>query len=332
MGKVTIKDVAREAGVSISTVSNALNDVDVLRPETKTHILEVAERLRYVPNLNGRNLKAGATKVIGIFVPYITGPYMGGLADAMASQCREAGYELNVFVTQQRSSIMTNLLGGRMDGAVMMHSPLSTRQEKQLQEEQIPMVYLNKEIAGEYQSGVCFNSYQAGRMAADYMYQIGVEEPGFITGPITYAYDSSERARGFLDGLKEHNMELKKEFIWQGYFSREASYKTMKEYMEQQKGEPILPQAIFASNDLSAIGCMEALTESGISIPDTVKLIGCDDIELGRYMKPSLTTIRTNFAEQGIAAVDRLLHMIQGETQGEMQKLPCYLIERESTL
>ncbi len=332
MGKVTIKDVAREAGVSISTVSNALNDVDVLRPETKAHILEVAERLHYVPNLNGRNLKAGATKVIGIFVPYITGPYMGGLADAMASRCREADYELNIFVTQQRSSIMTNLLGGRMDGAVMLHSPLSSRQEKQLQEEQIPVVYLNKEIAGEYQSGVCFDSYQTGKMAADYMHSIGITEPGFITGHIMYAYDSSERARGFLDGLKEHKMELKKEFIWQGYFSREASYQTIKEYMEKQTGEPKLPQAIFASNDLSAIGCMEALTECGISIPETVKVIGCDDIELGRYMKPSLTTIRTNFAEQGIAAVESILHMLHENPMGEIHKLPCDLVERESTL
>lgn len=332
MGKVTIKDVAREAGVSISTVSNALNDVDVLRPETKAHILEVAERLHYVPNLNGRNLKAGATKVIGIFVPFITGPYMGGLADAMASQCREAGYELNVFVTQQRSSIMTNLLGGRMDGAVMMHSPLSTRQEKQLQEEHIPMVYLNKEIAGEYQSSVCFDSYQAGRIAADYMYEMGIEEPGFVTGPITFAYDSSERARGFLDGLKEHKMELKKEFIWQGAFSRETTYQVMKEFIEQQKGEPNLPRAIFAANDLSAIGCMEALTECGISVPETVKVIGCDDIELGRYMRPSLTTIRTNFAEQGITAVDSILRMIQESPQGEVHKLSCCLVERDSTL
>ncbi len=332
MGKVTIKDVAREAGVSISTVSNALNDVDVLRPETKAHILEVAERLHYVPNLNGRNLKAGATKVIGIFVPYITGPYMGGLADAMASRCREADYELNVFVTQQRSSIMSNLLGGRMDGAVMLHSPLSTRQEKQLQEEQIPMVYLNKEISGEYQSGVCFDSYQTGRMVADYMHSIGITEPGFITGHIIYAYDSSERARGFLDGLKAHGMELKKEFTWEGYFSREASYATMKQYLEKQTGEPKLPQAIFASNDLSAIGCMEALKEFGISVPEQVKVIGCDDIELGSYIKPSLTTIRTNFAEQGITAVESILRMIQENPMGEMHKLPCSLVERESTL
>ena len=88
MGKVTIKDVAREAGVSISTVSNALNDVDVLKPETKKHILEVAERLHYIPNLNGRNLKCKETKVIGLFVTSLKGPYFVQLADSIFRECQ----------------------------------------------------------------------------------------------------------------------------------------------------------------------------------------------------------------------------------------------------
>ena len=325
MGKVTIKDVAREAGVSISTVSNALNDVDVLRPDTKSHILEVAERLHDVPNLNGRNLKAGATKVIGLFVPFMGGPYMGALADTMVNKCRADGYELHVFVTTQRRTIMTNLLGGRVDGAVILNSPLSVRQKKQLQENEIPVVYLNEEIYGKYQTGVFFDSYQAGRMAAEYLLEQGITEPGLVTGPDTY--DSNERKKGFLDVLKEEGINLKEEFIWQGNFSRDETYAAITAFLEK-KGS--LPQAIFAANDQSAIGCMEALSQAGIAVPETVKVMGCDDIELGRYLKPSLTTIRTNFEEQGTVAVDCLLSMLRGEVFGRLEKLSCNLVERES--
>lgn len=326
MGKVTIKDVAREAGVSISTVSNALNDVDVLRPDTKAHILEVAEKLHYVPNLNGRNLKAAATKVIGLFVPFIGGPYMGALADTMATKCRAEGYELHVFVTTQRRTIMTNLLGGRVDGAVILNSELSARQEKQLQEAEIPVVYLNKEKNGNYQAGVFFDSYQAGRMAAEYLLKKGVTALGFVTGPDSY--DSNERSRGFMDVIRENGVQLAEAFIWQGNFSREEAYAVMKKYLEENTN---LPQAIFAANDQSAIGCMEALLQADIAVPETVKVIGCDDIELGRYLSPSLTTIRTNFEEQGAVAVASLMKMLRGQTQGGKEKLACKLVEREST-
>lgn len=87
--KVTIKDVAREAGVSISTVSNALNNVNVLHPETKRHVLEVAERMHYIPNLNGKNLKSQATNVIGLFITSMRGPYYGGLSDSIYRCCKK---------------------------------------------------------------------------------------------------------------------------------------------------------------------------------------------------------------------------------------------------
>ncbi len=107
--KVTIKDVAREAGVSISTVSNALNGVDVLRPDTRRHILEVAERMNYVPNLNGRNLKSQFTKVIGLFLTSIKGTYYNVLVDSVYQECRKYGYELNIFVSERAENMMSNM-------------------------------------------------------------------------------------------------------------------------------------------------------------------------------------------------------------------------------
>lgn len=331
MSKITIKDVAREAGVSISTVSNALNDVDVLHPDTKAHILEVAERLHYTPNLNGRNLKTQETKAIGLFVDYMGGPYMGALVDSMARQCNAGGYELQVFVTDKSSSVMANLLGHRVDGAVIVNTMLSDTLEETLKEAEIPIVFLNREIVGPYQSGVFFDSYGAGRMAASYLLGRGFKRLGFLEGPDSY--DSRERTRGFLDVLAEQGITLEEEFVWQGGFERNTTFDTISSFLNKidlKKKKKLLPEAIFAANDLSAIGCMEALTQAGIRVPQDVRIIGCDDIELCRYVQPALTTIRTNFEEQGVVAVQALIKMLKEDSEGTLVRLSCKVVERDS--
>lgn len=331
MGKVTIKDVAREAGVSISTVSNALNDVDVLHPDTKAHILAVAEKLHYVPNLNGRNLKAQETKVIGLFSDYMGGPYMGALTDSMARQCVASGYELNVFVTKQQDSMLANLFGHRVDGAIIVNKLLTDEQEEELKEANIPIVYLNREMAGPYQTGVFFDSYGAGRLAAAYLLGKGYQKLGLIEGPDTY--DSTERTRGFRDVLAERNIELDEKFVWQGDFARDTAYDAINNFLNQldpKKKKKHLPQAIFAANDLSAIGCMEALAQSGLKVPENVKVLGCDDIELCRYVQPMLSTIRTNFEEQGAVAVQCLIKMLKEDSYGSLKRLSCQVVERLS--
>ncbi len=329
MGKVTIKDVAREAGVSISTVSNALNGVNVLHPDTKAHILEVAKRLHYVPNINGRNLKAQATKVIGLFVGYMGGPYMGALTDSMAKWCAREAYELQVFVTSQSRTIMANLLGHRVDGAVIAGNALTAKQAEELSEAGLPVVYLNREIKGRLQAGVFFDSCQAGRMAAAYFLEKGFSRLGLIEGVDNY--DGRERKRGFLSALSEKGIEISKEHIWQGGFARDMAYRSVSAFLKKaaSEGAP-LPQAVFAANDLSAIGGMEAFVQAGIKVPWEVKVMGCDDIELGRYLTPALTTIRTNFEEQGAVAVQCLLQMLRGENEGAEICLACSLVERGS--
>lgn len=328
--RVTIKDVAREAGVSISTVSNALNGVEVLKPETREHILAVAEKMHYIPNLNGRNLKAQTTHTIGMFVTYMGGPYMGALADGLAGACREKGYELNIFVTEQKDTVMNNLLGHRVDGAVIVDSCISEAQEQQLAEAAVPVVYLNRDRAGSLQTAVCFDSYQAGRTAAQYLLRCGKRSLGLVEGAANY--DGRERGRGFRDALLEEGITLSPEFIWEGGFSREQTFREVSAFLKnrREKGENTLPQAVFAANDQSAIGCMEAFREAGVAVPGQVGVMGCDDVELGRYLQPPLTTIRTNFEEQGRCAARKLVGMLEGGDGGETVCLPCRLVERES--
>ena len=328
MGKVTIKDVAREAGVSISTVSNALNGVDVLKPETREHILEVANRMNYIPNLNGRNLKSKATKVIGLFTTSLKGPYFAALADRIFWECKKYGYELNIFVTWESKSAMNSILGRRVDGCVVLSEDVDERGAEQIQEQEIPTVFLDRERKSNRIASVLFDSYGAGQKAAEFMLSRGMKKVCFVRG-VLENYDSIERERGFRERLAKSGIELEPEYILNGGFEREMAHDSMLEFIG--KGMP-LPEAVFAGNDLSAFGVIDALTESGYRVPQDLIVLGVDDIEECNWYSPKLSTLKTDFEKEGVMAVEKLVKMINGEEPGEIIKLPSHLIERESTL
>lgn len=325
--KVTIKDVAREAGVSISTVSNALNDVDVLNPDTKQHILEVAKRLCYIPNINGRNLKAQTTNVIGLFINSIRGPYYGVLVDSIYEECRKSGYELNIFLSDKVENIMTNILGKRVDGAIILNEWIKEEHVKLLYENDIPTVFIDREESGPHISSVIFDSHHEGEQAARYLLELGHKTFAFVRG-VENNYDSIERQRGFEKVLRQAGIILQEDYILEGAFERETAYNSIKDFLE--KGKP-LPDAIFAANDESAIGTIEALIDDRISVPDQISVIGCDDIELAKLVHPSITTIRTSFERQGARAVEHLIRLIKENAVGEIETMHGRIIPREST-
>lgn len=325
--KVTIKDVAREAGVSISTVSNALNGVDVLRPKTKQHILDVAERLNYVPNLNGRNLKSQSTKVIGLFLTSIRGTYYNILADAVYQECKKYGYELNIFVSERADNMMANILGKRMDGAIILNKDIREKEIILLQKTQPPIVFLDRELQGERMTSVIFDSYHEGEMVAQYLLSIGHHTFAYINGA-SDNYDNMKRLQGFQAALIQAGIQFDEVDMIEREFEKEVAYESMKQFV--QSGRP-LPEAVFAANDLSAIGAIKALIDSGIEVPEQVSVVGCDDIEIASLVRPSLTTMRTSFEKQGTLAVQHLIALISGEEKGCIDVLQGRIISREST-
>lgn len=325
--KVTIKDIAKEAGVSISTVSNALNDVDVLQPKTKEHILEVARRLHYVPNLNGRHLKSQATKVIGLFLSAIKGPYYSVLANSIYECCFKNGYSLNIFVSNRSDKIMENILGGQMDGAIILNEFVKEYEESIILESEIPLVFIDRDLHAPHVSSVIFDSFHGGELAAKYLLELGNSSFAYMEG-VPNNFDNLERKRGFETALKKAGYPLSEEYVLEGLFERESSFHAIKDFLESGKK---LPEAIFAGNDESAIGTIQALLEEGIRVPEDVNVLGCDDIETTRLVKPSISTVRTSFEKQGTLAVERLVALIKGEEEGWTQELQGRVIPREST-
>ena len=156
----------------------------------------------------------------------------------------------------------------------------------------------------------------------------GMKKVCFVRG-VLENYDSIERERGFRERLAKSGIELEPEYILNGGFEREMAHDSMLEFIG--KGMP-LPEAVFAGNDLSAFGVIDALTESGYRVPQDLIVLGVDDIEECNWYSPKLSTLKTDFEKEGVMAVEKLVKMINGEESGEIIKLPSHLIERESTL
>ena len=324
MKRTTIKDVAREAGVSISTVSNALNNSGVISEKTRALVLEVAERLHYIPNRSGQSLRNQEKKAIGLFLHELRGAYYGTLADTLHHECRKRGYELYIFITHDDNTILQKTIGGDVSAAVLF-CEVSGRVLQELNHAGIPVVGLNAEISDECISSIAFDSYHAGELAANYLMSLGHKRLMHISG-IQNNYDSISREKGMRDAMARQGLALEAEYLLEGQFSRSQAYQEMKRFLAEGKS---LPEGIFAANDESAHGCIQALHEEGYNVPEDVSIVGCDDIEMCEIMTPTLTTIRTNFAEQGALALRCLMDMMDG-AKGCVHYIDGQLVIRNS--
>ena len=325
MKKATIRDVAREAGVSVATASNAMNKPEIVRPRTREAILEAARRLSYVPNAAGKRLRAKQSKTIGLFVNAMTGDFYGALADTMNQVCRSHGYELHICIVSDMDSIRSKLMDHSMDGAVIFWDAVNEEAARGMISGDCPLVFLSLNLQGEHASGILFESRKQGEMAADYLYGLGLRKMMHIFG-LSGNYDSEMRCEGFLEGLEKHGIARKDVGMLEGKFERAAAYREMRKYLRE--GNP-LPDAILAAKGLGARGCISAVTEMGYSIPEDVSVMGCDDINLCEYINPPLTTIRTQFQQSGTLAAQEVLRLIRGEP-GRLMKQEGILVVRKS--
>ncbi len=326
MDRATIKDVAKEAGVSIGTVSNALNGGRYISTDTREKVINAVKKLNYIPNLNGRYLKTGASKTIGFFTNTVTGAYFGTLLDAMSRQCDKLGYQLNIFITKDPAVIMTNIMGRCFDGVIIYEGPFLKSQEiAMIQNVGVKMVFLDRELAGKGMSSILFNSYQAGYEATKYLIRLGHKKIGFIE----YAddiLDSKNRKAGYQAALEENHLPAG--VILQGNFEEEYCFNGIINLIHFHVD--LLPDAFLAGNDLSAVGCINALNVEGYQVPDDISVIGFDDIDIAQYYKPSLTTVKNPIARQGVLAVDTLVALIEEKEEGSIKQLEGRLIVRES--
>lgn len=227
--------------------------------------------------------------------------------------------------------MMANILGKRVDGAIILNQHIGDRETLLFEKTQIPVVFIDRKQQGEKIASVIFDSYREGEMVAEYLLELGHRTFAYVSG-VQENYDNIKRLEGFRAGLLQAGKSLPEDCILYGAFEKEMAYRSTKEFIKHfRELQCPLPEAVFAANDVSAIGVMEALMDSGIQVPGQVSVVGCDDIEIAQLVRPSLTTVRTSFEKQGTRAVRHLMGLIAGGQTGCIEVLQGKIVPREST-
>ena len=333
--KITMAELAKKCGYSKATISRALADDPRVRPETKALIHEMAERYNYQPHMVASNLAKRRTKIIGLMFPKaprtIADPFFLEYLQGVSETLFEQGFSLLIpQVHQQRvtDTIAQLVTHRRVDGVILTEPRLEDERIHLLSESGVPFVFLGstvcKEVSwvdGDNRGG----SFQAVRMLGS----LGHMRIATITGEPGLV-STQKRLDGYYDGLAALGITRDPALVWPGDFTRQGGYNAVVSHLSQVEDGGVT--AIFACNDLMAIGAIQAITEAGLKIPAQVSVMGFDGIEVGKYLSPPLTTVQQPVFRLGQEVAGVLLDQIQ-KNQGPVQiTLPVSIVNDTNTI
>lgn len=314
----TLKDVALEARVSVTTVSHVVNATRHVSPAVRERVELAIRALGYVPNAMARSLKSNTTSTLGMLIPNCSNPYFAEIVRIVEDRCFGAGYTLVLCNTDDepnRQSVYLQVLAERrIDGLIVVSTGPADDDSlvRQLHGLRVPTVLLDREIADPTCDLVETAHMQGGLLAARHLLSLGHRRIACIGGPVGVA-PSEQRIEGWRLALAEagatpdpaHADAL----LWRGSFTSQSGYEAMHAILRTADR----PSAVFACNDLMAIGALRAAHESGVHVPDEISIVGFDDIELSAYTSPPLTTVAQPKERIGALAVDMLLERVGGQ-------------------
>jgi len=327
----TIKEVAKEAGVSVSTVSHVINNTRFVSDDLKTRVLTSMEELGYQPNHIARSLRKKETDTIGLIISDITNPFFSEIAWSIEYLTYMEQYSLILCCTNGRvekeTFYINQLSERRVDGIILISPKISTDYLKILEDRDIPVVLVDNESPGNRMDVIMADNFQGGRLAAEHLTKLGHEKIACISGPFV-DNPSYERVKGFLAVLKEKGLPMHEEYMRKGNFDVYSGVDRGKELVEME--DP--PTAIFACNDMMAMGAIQAVVKHGLRVPDDISVVGFDDISMAEYFVPALTTIRQPMHEIGSEALKAMMESINIPDKSHRKiTLDVHLIERDST-
>lgn len=326
---VTIKDVAKQANVSVATVSRALNGHENVADVVRKRVIDVANELRYSPHHAARSLSSRRTHTIGVALPDLHGEFFSELMRGIDQVARERGLHLLVSSYHghpEEQGAALRAMRGRVDGLLVM-SPYVANTDFLTQNltPTLPAVLINTYLPGGDHASLSIDNYGGARTMMRHLVDTGHRRIAFIAGPESN-FDAHERLRGYADALAEALPDAQT-WVVQGDFDEASGHRAGRELL----GADVRPDAVFAANDMMALGCLFAFNQVGLQLPRDIALVGFDDIPLARYVHPALTTMRVNIAELGGRALRALLDLPLSPEP--MQKvLTPELIVRSSSL
>ncbi len=310
--KVNINDIARQAGVSIATVSRALNGHGLVKEETRQKILKIAHELNYTPNPIARGLSTQKTETLGIILPELVDEFFMDLIHGIDEEAYRQGYYILLSSSHsQRNIVETSLefmTSGRVDGVILMAPKMRHELMDLVAKSKRPIVLLN--CIANIKGIASFNIDNLGGAFAitQHLVDHGYKKIALITGPEGNC-DAEERLKGFKKALEQNNIALNEDFIIPGDFTIKSGYYGFNRLFTQRNK----PEAVFAANDMMALGIYQAAKTMGLKIPEDIAVVGFDDIRLSHYIHPRLTTIHVPIQELGSRAVRYLIKMIRQE-------------------
>ncbi|MDG2761385.1 substrate-binding domain-containing protein [Vibrio parahaemolyticus] len=328
----TMKDIAKLAGVSTSTVSHVINKTRFVSEEISERVNNAAKELNYyAPSALARSLKVNRTKTIGMLVTTSTNPFFGEVVKGVERSCYHKGYSLILCNTEgdnerMRQSINT-LLQKRVDGLILVCSSLEGERIDVFERyPDIPVVVMDWGPMLFTSDKIQDNSLRGGYLAAKYLIDCGHTEIGCITGPLI-KHQAQMRYEGYKRAMNEAGLEFNANWIIESDFECEGGYQAFKKMAERGT----LPSSIFVSNDMMAMGVINAANELGIKVPDDLSIIGYDDIHIAKFMSPSLTTIHQPKYRLGQAAVETLVRRLDDKSnEAQVVQLEPTLVVRNS--
>ncbi len=327
--KVTIYDVAKEAKVSIATVSKVLNQTGRISDKTKRKVLKVIEELDYRPNMMASALMGKQTKTIGLLIPDLANPFFSELARSIEDRGQELGYNLVMCSTdykmEKENKYLTLLKQKNVDGFILASGFENLDKVEELIKQDIPVAIVARDFPMFPVNAVALDDFMGGYQAASYLINLGHKKIGVIARNV---WSNRERLRGFKQALKENKLEFSTDFEFIEGSSVEEGKSMAHKYLSGSN----VPSAIFACNDLLAAGAIQAAKENGLNVPEQLSVIGFDNTIIARIVEPPLTTIAQPIQNMGEQVMDLIVSLIEGDQKEKIRLtlLPT-IVERGST-
>jgi DNA-binding LacI/PurR family transcriptional regulator len=323
---VSIKDIARVARVSHSTVSRALQNPACVNPQTVTRIREIARSMGYRPNVIGRSLATQRTRTIGVVVTSVADPFVAEVVAGIEEVAQRDSYA--VFLANSNAdpereiSVVRSFEERRVDGVVVMASRVGALYLPLLQDLNVPIVLVDNQHPGDFAHSISIDDRDGARIAVRHLQELGHTQIAYIGDRYGLQSDHDR-----FNGYREAMFEVRPELVVHGDGRPEGGFAAMETLLALRWP----PTAVFCYNDMTAIGTLRCLHSRHIRVPEDMSVIGFDDLAISRFLAPPLTTIRQPKAEMGRDAATTLLKLMRGEQVEARTRVAGKLILREST-